>query len=223
MLYCTSDIHNDYKRFKELLCIMKFNPEVDKIIIIGDFVDRGTSPDPYSLINHIRQLERQGAADVIMGNHEKWLAEYIRQRLEGKTKREYYYNTYNILRTVYSNDELTELADWLIQLPLQKRIIYKEKEYLLAHAATSVTSMDESYYLMGDDNFLFNDSATEHVSIVGHNPTPKLHWETGQSEKGAKIWYNKSRTIIDIDSGCSTCSNGCLSGLCLDTMQEFYV
>ncbi len=224
MIYCTADIHNDYDSFKELLKITEFNPENDKLYILGDIVDRGTSPDPYGLISHIRRFERQGSIEMIMGNHDKWLAEYIRNHLSGLVNRDYCYNSFDILNMVYSKDELAELADWIMSFPLQKQLFINGKKYLLAHAATSPVSMDENYYLLGTDDFLYcNDLNTSYISIVGHTPTPRIYWDLGIPDKGAVIYYNKVGNIIDIDTGCQSCSNGRLGCICLNTMEEFYV
>ena len=224
MIYCTADIHNDYNSFKKLLNITDFDPETDKLYILGDIVDRGSSPDPYGLISHIRHLEHRGSVEIIMGNHDKWLAEHIRKYLSGMTDRNYYYNTFDILNMLYSKDELDELADWIMSFPLQKQLVIDGKKYLLAHAATSLVSMDEDYYLMGTDDFLYsNDPNTSYISIVGHTPTPRIYFDLGRSDKGAVIYHNTVGNIIDIDTGCQSCSNGRLGGICLNTMKEYYV
>lgn len=36
-----SDIHGCIKQFNELLYVSKFNPLEDKLILLGDYVDRG--------------------------------------------------------------------------------------------------------------------------------------------------------------------------------------
>ena len=65
------DIHGCIEEFDELIKKISYNKEKDKLILLGDLIDRG--PDSVGVIRRAQELQ----ADSVMGNHEhkyiKWL------------------------------------------------------------------------------------------------------------------------------------------------------
>jgi len=66
-----SDIHGCIEEFDEMLIKLQYNKQTDRIILLGDLVDRG--PDSNGVVRKARELN----LECVMGNHEqkflKWL------------------------------------------------------------------------------------------------------------------------------------------------------
>lgn len=64
------DIHGCLEEFEELLKTIQYLPNVDRLIVVGDLIDRG--PDSVGVVRKCRELN----LEVTMGNHEakflKW-------------------------------------------------------------------------------------------------------------------------------------------------------
>lgn len=222
MWYVTSDSHSDYDKLHKLIKKIQLNEGNNILIHDGDFLDRG--PKPWETYTLLRNLEAQGKVKMIMGNHDFWVAQFIYDRAAGIGKKHYYYNTIDVLsKQGMKEQDFLELADWIMTFPLQKEINVNETRYLLAHAATSDDhTKDDNYYLMGYEDFLIEDNDTAYISIVGHTPTPKLYWELGKDYLESVIYHSKNGKIIDVDTGCQTCTKGRLGCICLDTGEEYY-
>ena len=61
------DIHGEYDKFMVLLQGIGYDPAKDKLIILGDMVDRG--PDSRLLLKYLMTLQEQGNI-ILRGNHE---------------------------------------------------------------------------------------------------------------------------------------------------------
>jgi serine/threonine protein phosphatase 1 len=71
------DIHGDLKALDRLLERLPKLTSADRIVFLGDYVDRG--PDSRGVVERVRQLQKSGPAEVVAlrGNHEdKWIECY---------------------------------------------------------------------------------------------------------------------------------------------------
>lgn len=218
MHYVTSDIHNDSERLKKLLEYLNLE-EDDKLYILGDLFDRSNyNPDPIGV--YFTVLALGNMCQVIRGNHEQDLAEYIvtyYQTPERKrTKLEPYpYNTFELLQERLTPVDIQNMAKWIETLPLQVELEVNGTKYLLAHAMTIKTDLkcEDKVYLQGSEkfqNFLIN-GVEGYVSVCGHS-----------SPEGSNIWKNSKGNVIICDCGCGFRS-GRLGCLCLETGEEIYV
>lgn len=64
------DIHGCYKLLRKLLEEANYNSERDRLIFIGDYIDRG--PDSLQVLELIMELVSRGAI-ALLGNHEEML------------------------------------------------------------------------------------------------------------------------------------------------------
>lgn len=75
MNYVIGDIHNDNRRFSQMLEKINFSEE-DHLFLLGDLFDRNPyEPDPMGVYFNVLKLGNR--CTVIRGNHDVWLAEYI--------------------------------------------------------------------------------------------------------------------------------------------------
>lgn len=218
MHYIISDIHNDNERFEVLLERLQLQKE-DKVYILGDLFDRTNyNPDPVGVYFNILKLGNQ--CQVIRGNHEQELAQYIltyfttKERQRKKLK-PYGYNTFEELSRRLTPVDLENMAKWMLNLPLQIEEMIDERSYLFAHAMTSKPNeiQEDEYYLQGGNDFeeFLKNGIDGYISVCGHsNPT------------GSQIWKNDIKNVILCDCGCGYRS-GKLGCLCVETGEEIYV
>ncbi len=78
-IYCIADIHGYFTAFKKRVEQIKalWNEDADKLILLGDYVDRG--PDSFKVLEFVHSIQQQYPKQIIalLGNHEEWLINYI--------------------------------------------------------------------------------------------------------------------------------------------------
>lgn len=65
-----SDVHGHYEELMMLLEKADYNPNRDKLILLGDYIDRGEKS--YEVIQMLKKLQRKGSI-ILRGNHEEIL------------------------------------------------------------------------------------------------------------------------------------------------------
>lgn len=218
MHYITSDIHNDSEKLRELLKRINLKKE-DKLYILGDLFDRSNyNPDPVGIYFTILALGDK--CQVIRGNHEQELAEYITTYFQTKERKRkdiepYRYNSFELLLERLTPIDVQNIATWILEMPLQLEVKVNETKYLLAHAMT-VNPNEEccaGVFLRGEGNFqrFLMNGVKEYISICGHS-----------NPGGQDIWRNSKGNVIICDCGCGFRS-GRLGCLCIETGKEIYV
>lgn len=64
-VFAVGDIHGCLEEFDELLKLCEFKKGTDRLVLVGDLMDRG--PDPVGVVRRARELE----ATCLLGNHEE--------------------------------------------------------------------------------------------------------------------------------------------------------
>lgn len=81
------DIHGCIDEFKELVKKVSYDPTKDRLILLGDLVDRG--PDSVAVV----RLAREMGLECVMGNHEHKFVKWFRSqgsRVDVYDRRDYY-------------------------------------------------------------------------------------------------------------------------------------
>lgn len=232
MHYVMGDIHNESVKLQNVLDQIDISFD-DELIVLGDLFDRGgLNADPVGVYFILSGI--QGTCTWIRGNHDQWLADYIKKYYsrseKGRQKMSpYTYNSFDIMRQRITEFDLLNLADMILGLPLQKEIAIGDKKYLLAHAMTSYPSVSQvkDYYMMGNydlDTFCL-EGIEGYISICGHTPTANLLWKRDRSmyidEYMKSIWRNKKGNVYLLDCGCGF-ESGRLACMCLETGERYY-
>lgn len=227
MVFVTTDIHGDQKRFHKLLDKICLHSE-DTLYILGDVIDRREYG--IALLFEIMAMEN---VKLLLGNHESMLLEYAHNRRSSRLGRLWFSNhnehTVQDFLTLDENEKY-ELTNYLKNLPLSMDIESSGKKYHLVHGFPS------------DDDFskLWSRPTAETVSpfddrivLIGHTPTCLLtHSDLFDRERylrqlkrqkdHMRIYYGNG--WIDIDCACGYRGvPSALACLCLDTMEEIYV
>lgn len=74
-IFAIGDIHGCYRKLVDLMNRLPYDPERDRLIFLGDYINRG--PDSAKVIDYLLELQ-ESCRDVIFlkGNHEQALVQY---------------------------------------------------------------------------------------------------------------------------------------------------
>src|SRR5208282_120539 len=81
------DIHGCIVEFNELLKKVSYNPQEDRLILLGDLIDRG--PESLAVLEKARKMD----VECVMGNHEHKFVKWYRSqgsRVDVYDRRDYY-------------------------------------------------------------------------------------------------------------------------------------
>jgi Calcineurin-like phosphoesterase len=68
MDYAIGDIHGCLDKVVRLLEVLRYDPTIDRLIFLGDYIDRG--PDSKGVLDLLLHLQQANPANVfLMGNH----------------------------------------------------------------------------------------------------------------------------------------------------------
>ena len=230
MHYVIPDIHNDNRRLKEMLECIGFGLS-DHLILLGDLFDRCSSePDPVGVYHSILGIKDR--CTIVAGNHDIWLADYILKYFGQKERKRahcqpYHYNSFELFNERLAEVDMIELAEWLLSLPLQKKMDIDNRQMLFAHAMTSDPNVrqEDLYYLMGHgpEDF-YTDGIEGYISFCGHADSGFFIRYGGRfvDDEPDSIWTNDKENVYMMDCGCGY-SDGRLSCICLETMKSIYV
>ena len=116
--YAIGDIQGCYSEFQQLLEQIHFDPDQDKLWLVGDLVNRG--PDSLSVLRHIKSLGESAIA--VLGNHDLHLLAVAAG--EASLHRS------DTLDEVLNAPDRDELLNWL----RYQRLVYAADGYVLVHA-----------------------------------------------------------------------------------------
>ena len=177
------DIHGCFREFQALLQKVKFDRESDRLILLGDVIDRG--PDSALVLQECQILKRDMGERFIqlLGNHEDMMldayASFDRSLWNyngGSTTRKNFYK-YNM--------EIPPVLAYLRTLPLY----YETEHYICVHAAISCKG-----------------PYSGKLVLYGHTPTEKVFYQPGDATCKAIIAGRTQplpeRGCIGLDTGC---------------------
>ena len=190
------DIHGCYREAEALISGLqekgKYIPETDRLIFIGDYIDRGDNPR--LAVKYVRGLQEKYGDKVIAlkGNHEDMMQDHL---LCGDRNWTYNGNdptlrSYQGHKEDFENDLL-----WIDSLPLY----YEDDYFIYVHAGIDKDKpMDQQLddtLLWARQEFYGDPRAYGKKVVFGHTPTLAL------GEGPTPLWFNDGNDI-DIDTGC---------------------
>lgn len=230
MHYVIGDIHNENRKLQSLLKKISFG-ESDHIYMLGDLFDRGgEGANPAGVYFTVLGLGER--CTVVRGNHDQWLADYIRYyETLPEQKREncwsYVYESFAMLQQRITSAELLQLAEFINGFPYQARLELNQKNYLFAHAMTFPPGKwkKKEYYLMGGMDYerFVKDGFPDYISFCGHHHTRNFAVSPGRylDEENTSVWRNERGNVYMMDCGCGF-ESGRLACMCLESGERFY-
>ena len=230
-IYVVSDIHGEYNDFLGLLEKIDLKAE-DKMIILGDVVDRG--PLPLTLLRFIMAMPN---IEMILGNHERMLLDYLQSIgiYGSESIGDYYarcggYSTIKELGIMDEKDKC-EIEEYLKGLPLYKII----DDFILVHSGVNTNLLDrelpikdsmarqeEEDLLWSREDFFTAKGIDNYTVIFGHTPTSNIR--RGEV-RDFSIWHDPIyKDKIGIDGGATFKEKGGrLACLRLRDRKEYYI
>ena len=232
MHYVIGDVHNELGKMTDILEQIQPGKE-DYIYFLGDLFDRGVEePDPAGV--YFKYTGIPAHCIWIMGNHDYLLAHHIKKyytlppRKRVKYLMPYSYNSFELLKQRMTEVDMMNLAERILQLPMQVELNLDGKKYLLSHAATSEPEVmrEEEVHLygVGAGKDFFKEGIKGYISILGHTQTASMSGLRGGKyldEEKKSVWTNVSTTVYLMDCGCGF-TDGRLACMCLETGERFY-
>jgi serine/threonine protein phosphatase 1 len=216
------DVHGMYEKLIKLMDKIRFNPDEDLLIFLGDYIDRG--PDPGRCLQYIFALQDQYPDVVVclMGNHEVMMSSYFMQKRGS-------YNNLIVdyagswldnggLETLKQLDEMDadtkeELLQWVMNLPVK----YQYQDYFFCHAGVDPDvplAVQNEFDMLWRRQQWWEQYKGEETLVVGHTPVQKVMKLTGKERRTPKPLFLANHVIM-CDTG-AYMSGGKLS--CVDVL-----
>ena len=216
------DVHGMYEKLIKLMDKIRFNPEEDLLLFLGDYIDRG--PDPARCLQYIYVLQQQYPDVVVclMGNHEVMMTSYFMHK----------HGSYNNLIVDYADswldnggletlqqlDELSaatkeELLQWVMNLPVK----YQYQDYFFCHAGVDPNvplAVQNEFDMLWLRQQWWEQYNGEEIMVVGHTPVQKVVKYAGKERRTPRPLFLPNRVIM-CDTG-AYMSGGKLS--CVDVL-----
>jgi len=209
--YLCSDVHGELDRFEALLRGINLGGG-DKLVILGDAVDRG--PEPIRLLQRIMDTEN---IILLLGNHEDMLIKYL---LGEKSAEDYGRlgggTTIEALRGV-SKVEKNRILEFLQICPDCMDLHFGDERMHLVHAMPSDCRRQRLWGRPGKNSDFANSGFS--AVIFGHTPTPYFGETPGEHHR---IWYGRGACCIDCGCGNLEDDRRRLAVLHLPDMTESY-
>ena len=195
-----TDLHGCYDECRQLLNKLSFDKDKDRLINLGDTIDRG--PKIYEVFEFLRGLkeEMKERCVLIRGNHEQMMLDAIDKR--GFGKRLWYMNSGE--KTVFSfishKHKINEFRDWYEQMPYY----YVDERFTAVHACL----MDEDPEKNEIDTLIWGRDTdyTGKLVLTGHTPYRIPLYFNGVNSTGAitedKWGRLPTNGMIALDTGC---------------------
>lgn len=203
-----SDIHGCRRELDALLERMAYDPVSDRLILLGDLVDKG--PDSMETVERAMQLCRDHGAIVIQGNHDERLAALVRG--DDPTVASKFLEHGGIATMAsYAGSEcdphdldafrrrmesrFAHHLDFLAGLPLYE----EDEDHIFVHAGLNPAYADwreqpRRDFLYIKEPFYAYPTRTTKTVVFGHTRATDLH---GSPD----IWFAADK--IGIDGGCA--------------------
>ena len=186
--YVIGDIHGCFDQFTELLKRINYKKDKDKLILLGDLVNRG--PDSLSVINYCMA---DSSIITVLGNHDLYLLYLLSiDKARGS------------LKEVVEADRNKQIFKWLLKMPLMLEIVDEVtgNSFLIAHAGIpEIWSPEKTKELASEVTSLLQKNPLKVLqSMWGDNPN---QWnEELVNDERCRIIINYLTRMRFVDKNC---------------------
>lgn len=235
MTYLVSDIHGNMTAFRRMIDTL-YNPETDKLMILGDVIDRGSNG--LEILEWIIPYVENQKMDLLMGNHELFMLMFLQGELTEKQWIAFGGEmTVGRLKTK-SEEQKERLKIFLENLPYQQEfssaflgeciathsgidldnLIYNDDDTINVKKSIEQAASKNRYgYMIGMDLHFAPVSVKKKFDryiICGHVPSSRLNLDMSNR-------IHKNEYFMNIDCGAGY-EGGVLGCYCLETNMEYY-
>jgi len=184
--YVIGDIHGCLDELAYLLEALPLEP-ADRLIFLGDYVDRG--PDPKGVISHLIQWQKEGEQELtfLKGNHESMFLSYL--GLSGKYGEMFLLNgggttlaSYGIPSNMTSPEEFRScIPQSHVEFLNGLRNYCLMEPFLCVHAGIHplkpLKEQSEREFLWIRDEFIFSPHPLPYTILFGHTPQKEVFFD----------------------------------------------
>jgi hypothetical protein len=211
------DIHGCIEEFNELLVKLNYDPEEDRLILLGDLIDRG--PDSVAVVAKAREMK----LECLMGNHEHKFVKWFRSwgtNVDVYDKRDFYLKL--------SDQDVTYIHDMPTYIELDD-VIAVHAGLKPGIALSSQTKDDLMYLRYTDQDRKF--VSLKKINKLGKEATGAIFWTEFWTGPKSVVYGHNVHSYEDplieetapgvfcygIDTGC--CFGGRLTALIWETRE----
>lgn len=214
------DIHGCLEEFDELLKVLSYNKESDRLILLGDLIDRG--PDSVGVVARAREMD----LECVKGNHdykfEKWWKS-VGSKADVYGKQPHY--------TQFSDEDVNYIARMSPYIKLEKENTIVVHAGMRAGISLDRQTKDDLYYIRYiDSNSAF--VSLRKINKLGSKKAADAHFWTEFWRGPENIIYGHNVhseevplieevapgvTCYGLDTGC--CFGGKLTAMILETKE----
>lgn len=205
-----SDIHGSYDAWIALLKKVNFQHKDDRLILMGDYVDRGKKSK--DVLSYLNRLIQAGEAIALRGNHDQRFMEWV---TDSHINHDAKFIEYGGLETINSYcDHKYKLEDLLkpyvmeevkafirknfrahIRLLDSLLLYYEDDHHIFVHAGLNPfykawKEQPEKDFIWIRDAFVNHPTVVDKKVVFGHTKTIDIHG-TGE------IWFGSDKIGID--------------------------
>lgn len=215
------DIHGCYREFEALLDKAAFEAQDDRLILLGDLIDRG--PDSFSVLKKALELKADMGERFVclMGNHEDLAVDAV----DTGDRSLWNSNGGGISRKSFykAGSRIQRYAGYLRSLPLY----YETGDWICVHAGISSKGPKETRrdIFLWDRGIAYGEPYCGKLLIYGHTPMKAVTYQDGAGGVSAipqRIWRRLPVTgSICLDTGCVY--GGRLSAMVIEESGEYQI
>jgi serine/threonine protein phosphatase 1 len=193
-IYAIGDIHGCFRAMKDLIENKIQLTKADKLIFLGDYIDRG--PDSKKVLDYIIELQNNHYDIITLrGNHESM---FINAWYNESAVSKWIINGGSETLLSFGTDKLKNIDSKYLHFLENLKFYYELDKYIFVHAGFN-DSLDDpfsDYYCMlwNSREQYFNSLLNDRTIIHGHAPVP-LNIIQKQITNNAGV--------INIDGGCA--------------------
>jgi len=199
------DIHGCYKEFMALLKQVRYQSRKDRLILLGDLMDRG--PLSYEMLHWAIRWKKKypDTFFMIRGNHEQMLVEQSRDldtrliwRVVGKTA--------TIRSFSRHKDKMEHYIPWILD---NMPIYHTDEDFRCVHAAVEKEEFENNdpELMVKDHSYSKKNLYSGKFTVIGHTPLSGPTYYDGSGGEGKIIPWRTwsplpSKGALCIDTGC---------------------
>jgi serine/threonine protein phosphatase 1 len=191
MTYVIGDIHGEYKK---LLSLMKHIPNKERLVFIGDYINKGK--DSKKVVDYLLALNDKREVFFLLGNHEfmllqawkgsKRAKEYLRkfgfkETLESYLGRRLTKSKFNEL---LNSGEFKSILKSELSFFKKLRKYYVEKSFFIVHAGIPINNLGrftlsslEKMVFVREDYIHSRKKYRNKIVVFGHTAFKRVYWD----------------------------------------------
>jgi len=208
-----SDIHGCLDTFNRLLRHTAYCPGKDRLMLLGDYVDRG--PDSKEVVEQLIRMSSDGLVTALRGNHDQRFVEWLSSPDPVVQAKFLEYGGLPTLQSYcgsewtgceWDESRLCELKAWIleryaehVQFLASRPLFAEDEHHIYVHAGLNPAfpewkEQPERDFMWIRDPFYNRPTVVDKTVVFGHTLTMELH-------DRADIWFGGDK--IGIDGGCA--------------------